>query len=104
MFVSIATHDPQLPSPAQSPTFAERGGNDDAQTRETFNQFFGQTFYGQLIGSMRQSTDKPEYLHGGRAEEIFRGQLDQALADEMTERTAHNLAGPMYDLFTLSRS
>lgn len=65
--------------------------------RQTFGQFFGETFYGQMIKSMRTAVDKPAYFHGGRAEEIFQGQLDQTLAEEMTTASADQLIGPMFE-------
>ena len=73
------------------------------ELREAFSSFVGQTFYSQLLASMRKTTEKPAYFHGGRAEEVFQGQLDQVLAEEMTERTADQFTGPMFDLFMLGR-
>lgn len=62
------------------------------KTKEAFKDFIGKTFYGQLLKSMRQTVGKPAYFHGGRAEEVFRSQLDQAIADKMTESHASGLA------------
>lgn len=73
------------------------------ELREAFTSFVGQTFYSQLLGSMRKTVDKPAYFHGGRAEEVFQGQLDQTLAEDMTKATADQFAGPMFDLFMLGR-
>ncbi|MCA9262091.1 MAG: rod-binding protein, partial [Planctomycetales bacterium] len=39
---------------------------------------------------------EPAYFHGGQAEEAFRTQLDQTLADHMTEATADQIADPMF--------
>ena len=72
--------------------------------REAFDDFVGQTFYGQLIGSMRKTVGKPAYFHGGRAEEIFQSQMDQHLAEHMSDATANSFTGPMFDLFTLKRT
>lgn len=55
------------------------------ETRDAFADFFGKTFYGQMMKSMRQTVGKPAYFDGGRAEEVFRAQLDQTLADHMSE-------------------
>ena len=55
--------------------------------REAFHQFFGETFYGQMLKAMRSTQQKPAYFHGGRAEEVFQSQLDQVLAEEMTAAT-----------------
>jgi hypothetical protein len=75
----------------------------DPALREAFTQFVGETFYSQLLGAMRSTVQKPAYFHGGRGEEVFQGQLDQVLAQNMTEATADCFAGPMFDLFMLGR-
>jgi len=66
------------------------------EVRDAFTSFVGQTFFGQLIKSMRTMVDKPAYFHGGRAEEIFRSQLDQRLAEEMSDASADRFIGPMF--------
>ena len=101
-----ASQDPQPTQwnrpPAGTPT-AVTDPHADTSLREAFDTFVGETFYATLLKSMRQSLDKPAYFHGGRAEETFQGQLDQALVEEMTQANAHQLTGPMFELFTLSR-
>jgi len=73
------------------------------QTREAFSDFVGQTFFTQLLTEMRKTVDKPAYFHGGQAEEIFQGQMDQLLAERLSEATADSFAGPMFELFMLRR-
>jgi hypothetical protein len=73
------------------------------KTREAFDSFVGQSFYGQMLKSMRSSVGKSDYFHGGQAEETFQQQLDQVLTEEMTAASANTFTGPMYDLFTLNR-
>jgi hypothetical protein len=65
--------------------------------REQFGQFFGETFFGQMIASMRDTVGKSSYFHGGRAEEVFQAQLDQTLSEEMTAASADQLIGPMFE-------
>ena len=79
-------------------------GADDGEVRRAFDQFVGETFYGQMLKSMRATVGKPAYLHGGKAEEMFTTQLDQVLAEQLTKATAHTITGPMYELFNLQRS
>jgi hypothetical protein len=81
----------------------EKTAPDDSQLRATFNQFVGEAFFGQLMKSMRASVGKPAYFHGGRAEEVFQGQLDQVLAEKISEASADRFAGPMFELFQLQR-
>ncbi len=92
------------PSPAQLETAADPGRRKDRgddELREAFRSFVGETFYGQLLGAMRKTVNKPAYMHGGRAEEIFQGQLDQLLSQHMSEATAETFADPMFELFML---
>ena len=67
------------------------------ELREAFTKFVGQTFFGQLIKAMRSTVGKPAYFYGGQGEEVFRSQLDQTLAEHMTEATAERFAGPMFE-------
>ncbi len=66
------------------------------EVQEKFRQFVGEMFFGQLMKAMRSTQDKPAYFHGGRAEEVFQGQMDQLMAEEMTEASAEQIADPMF--------
>lgn len=76
---------------------------DDPKLREAFDSFVGETFYGQMLSAMRKTVGEPAYFHGGRAEEMFRGQLDQILSQEMTKANAGDFTGAMFDQFQLSQ-
>lgn len=65
--------------------------------KETNREFVGQAFFGQMMKAMRSTQGKPAYFHGGRAEEIFQGQLDQMLAEEMTNASAAQFADPIFE-------
>jgi len=77
--------------------------SDQLSEREAFDQFVGGTFFRQLLGAMQKTVGKAPYFHGGQAEEVFRAQLNETLADKMAEATADQFTGPMYELFQLSR-
>ncbi|QDS98319.1 rod-binding protein [Adhaeretor mobilis] len=66
------------------------------ELKQAYGDFIGKTFFGQLMKSMRSSVGKPAYFDGGRAEEVFRGQLDQTLADHMTVASSDRIADPMF--------
>lgn len=66
------------------------------EVRDTFRQFVGEAFFGQMLKAMRSTQKKPAYMHGGRAEEVFQGQLDQVLSEKMTEASADKIADPMF--------
>lgn len=77
---------------------------DSPELREAFDNFVGETFYGQMLKSLRSTVGKSAYFHGGRAEEVFQGQLDQVLAEEMSKANANEFTDSMYHLFTLRRA
>ncbi len=66
------------------------------EVQQAFRDFVGQTFFGQMLKSMRSTQGKPAYFHGGQAEEVFRGQLDQTIAEHMTTASADQIADPMF--------
>lgn len=93
---ALAQKTPQAPSASKS--------KDDRELRNAFDTFVGEVFFGQMLSSMRKTVGKPAYFHGGRGEEVFQGQLDQVLAGKLTEASASQFTGPMFNLFQLSRS
>lgn len=68
------------------------------ELKSAYSDFVGKTFFGQMLKAMRSTLDKPAYFHGGQTEEVFRNQLDQHLADHMTEASADQIADPMFRL------
>jgi len=109
---------PPLPKPhaLTDPTFADShplsgrtlGGKAAASgedaTKEAFQDFVGQTLFGQMLSSMRSTIGKPAYFHGGRGEEVFQQQLDEVLVEKISDASASTVADPMYELFRLQRS
>jgi hypothetical protein len=91
-----------LPASGQLLTPAP-AGRDTTKVREAFDDFVGRTFFTQLLSQMRKTQDKPAYFHGGQAEEVFQGQLDQVLAERLADATAEQFSGPMFELFMLPR-
>lgn len=74
------------------------------QLKEAFHDFVGQTFFGELMKAFRSTQQPSAYFHGGRAEEIFQGQLDQVLAEKLSDASADRIADPMFELFMLKRT
>jgi hypothetical protein len=104
MTTPLTSIEPSLLAAPPPPPNVAGAKSDDSELRRQFDQFVGQTFFGQMLSAMRQTVGKPAYLHGGRGEEIFRGQLDQVISEELAERTAGEFSGPMFDLCMLPRS
>ncbi len=89
---------PQAPPRLQAATQSQPQSVADAeQVHDAFSSFIGETFYGQMMKSMRSTLDKPAYFHGGRAEEMFQSQLDQQLATEWAEQSGERFAEPMFE-------
>ncbi len=87
----------KAPSSVAAKTDAELP-EDEQKFKELLHQFVGQVLFGQMLKSMRATQEKNPYFNGGRAEEIFQGQLDQVLTDKMTKATSKTLSDPMYKL------
>ena len=87
--------------PANIPV--QTGAAQNPELRQAFDAFVGETFFGQLLHSMRKTVGKQAYFNGGRAEEIFQQQLDQVLAKKVSESSADKFSGPMFELFTIQR-
>jgi Rod binding domain-containing protein len=86
----------QIGSTASAPGSSAPEKSSD-ELRAQFTQFVGEVFFGQMIKAMRATTEKPAYFHGGRGEEVFQGQLDQKLAEHLTETSAERFAEPMFE-------
>lgn len=98
---AAAERAPQPPQALRATSAATPAGGQEL--RDVFTQFVGQSMFGQMLSAMRKTVDKPAYFHGGQAEEIFQGQLDQVLVEEITEASADQIADPMFELFKLGR-
>lgn len=74
-------------------------GEEDAALRSAFDQFLGETLYGQMLASMRNTVGPPAYLHGGQTEELFRRQLDRVLAQQLAQTHAHDFSEGLFRQF-----
>ncbi len=88
-------------SPTDAASRLQGKGQGQNEMRKSFDEFLGETFYGQMLSSMRKTVGKPAYFDGGRAEEIFRGQLDQVISQNLASTAPPSFAGPMFELFAL---
>jgi Rod binding domain-containing protein len=81
--------------PSLSLSIQGKGSSDEV--RDKFTQFVGEAFFGQMTKAMRSTVGKPAYFYGGRAEEVFQGQLDQTMAQHLTKASASKFADPMFE-------
>ena len=63
---------------------------------DAFDQFVGDTFFRQMLKSMRSGTGKPEFLHGGQAEEIFQSQLDELMITDLVKATKDSFSADLF--------
>ncbi len=100
---SVFLRSPAAMTPPLATPKPPEANADDEKLRAAFQDFVGQTLFGETLKAMRKTQQKPAYFHGGRAEEIFQQQLDQVLAEKLSRASGDRLARPMFELFTLSR-
>lgn len=67
------------------------------EVRAAFQKAMGDTFYRQLLKTMRDSTSKAAYMHGGQAEDIFQAQLDEILIERMSEANGGDFSDRMFE-------
>lgn len=78
-------------------------GGSDTETRQAFQDFVAGTFYQQMLKSLRSSQGEIQYLGGGEAERMFRGQLDQHISEQLARDHGAAFAEPLYDSFRQHR-
>ncbi|MFG0266996.1 MAG: rod-binding protein [Rhodopirellula sp. JB055] len=106
---SLQTSSLPLPPSGQAKSNLDALSNASSNTeeaeplKEAFGDFVGQTLFGSMLSTMRESVGKPAYFHGGRTEEVFQQQLDQHLVAAMSEASADTIANPMFELFQMQR-
>ena len=75
--------------------------NGASELKEAFQGFVGETFFQMMLKSMRTMHDKPAYMHGGQAEDIFQSQLDQKMASDLAQNSGATFTSDLYELFQL---
>lgn len=84
-----------------------RNGEDPAgneELKDAFQSFVGETLFSQMLKAARKTQNKPAYFHGGRAEEMFQQQLDQVLAEKISQTDGAAYSDAMFELFSMKRS
>ncbi len=89
------------PSSLLQPAESNSSTSTSSELKNAFTEFVGGTFFQMMLKSMRTMHDKPAYMHGGQAEEIFQGQLDQQLAEDLTHNSGEAFSDSLYRLFQL---
>lgn len=69
------------------------------ELREKFNSFVAGTFFKSMLEAMRKTVGKNPLIHGGRAEEIFRSQLDNTLVERIADQSGEGFSNKMFEQF-----
>lgn len=93
---SLAASKPAMPPSQLDAKGVERDVEKARGLKKTFAQFVGETFYGEMFKAMRQSVGKPEYFHGGMAEEQFQARLDMQRAQDLAGAENNQFAEGMF--------
>ena len=78
----------------------ETPSDESMQVREKFQDFVAGTFYKQMLKSLRATHDKAAYFHGGPAEEMFQGQLDQYVSEDLARHQGAGFSDPLFSAFS----
>jgi len=69
---------------------------DKEKLKSTFQDFAAGTFYKEMLKSLRKMHNKPAYMYGGHAEEVFQGQMDQEVAETLAHNKGSQIADPLF--------
>ena len=69
------------------------------ELRQTFQDFVAGTFYQQMLRTLRKTQGEAAYFHGGQAEQVFQGQLDQQIAEDLAREHGAAFAEPLFNSF-----
>jgi Rod binding domain-containing protein len=69
------------------------------KTKSAFQDFTAGTFYKEMLKSLRKMHNKPAYVYGGHAEEIFQGQMDQQVAENLAQSKGSQISDPLFQSF-----
>ena len=88
------------PLPGVNTRLSDGSINHDGDLREAFDDFVGQTLFGQLMSTMRKSISENPYFGGGPGQAAFQQQLDQVLVEKISDSAGASVSEPMWRLFS----
>ena len=77
------------------------GSVDNSTLRAKVSEFIGLTFFAPLLKQASDPVLKGEYMHGGRGEQVFRGQLNELLAVRIGQSSRLGIADAVVRRLTL---
>ena len=76
----------------------------DLTAQEAFQEFVAGTFYKEMLKALRSTQNEPAYFHGGYAENVFQGQLDQTIAEDLARTQGAAFSEPLFSAFSQQMS
>ena len=89
MRFQVASQDQQIAAPATR----------DVEVREKFQDFVAGTFYKTMLKALRQGQQKPAFMHGGQAEDIFQQHMDQQFAEQLASSHGNAFADNLFQQY-----
>lgn len=86
----------------QAPAFDPRDEG-QADLKVKFTEFVAGSFFKAMLEAMRKTVANKSLMHGGRAEEVFRSQLDNTLASRMAIHGGGGFSEKLYRQFLLEQ-
>lgn len=87
-----------------APTFPPEPAWASPELEEKFKEFVAGTFFKAMLAAMRKTVRGDGVIHGGRAEEIFRSHLDDALARRAATERGDGFSEKLYRQFLLKHA
>ena len=72
----------------------------DPTAKDAFQDFVAGTFYKMMLKSLRSTEQKNPYFDGGYAEEVFKGQLDQQIAEDLAKEHGDVFSDKLFQVYT----
>jgi hypothetical protein len=79
--------------------FLAQSQGSQGKLQSKFQDFAAGTFYKEMMKSLNKMHKKPAYIYGGQAEEIFKGQMNQHVAEDLAHSNGNQFAASLYQGF-----
>jgi Rod binding domain-containing protein len=96
---AFSAPDPSRIAALREPIPEIPAAGEDDRLREKFREFVAGTFLRMMLTAMRKALPETKLIHGGKAEEIFRSQLDQTLAERVANAAGDGLTDKLFEQF-----
>lgn len=88
---------------SRAPAFEPSAHEDPSELKAKFTEFVAGSFFKAMLEAMRKTVGNESVMHGGRAEEVFRTQLDDTLANRMAVHGGEGFSEKLFRQFLLGQ-